>query len=290
MSAGADRSEEMRVWRVPALAGLELTRATYVSHSFERHAHETLAVGVIDSGGGAFWCEGATHQAPTDSVVLIAAGDVHTGGVLRTDAALRYRMFYPSLELARRFMRDAPSTPSPRFPDHTCFAPRLARRLRAVHDALQHPQAGLAEESAFLQLLETVLVRYGNWTPAAVGRPSDARLAQRLREFLHAHLEERISLEQLAGVAQRHPQYLNRVFSRSVGLPPHAYLNQIRVERARELLRRGLAPAEVAALTGFADQSHLNRVFKRQVGTTPGRYQRELVRVKNVLEDPSASR
>ena len=128
----------MRVWRVPALDGLELIRATYTAHSFERHAHETLAVGVIDRGVGRFWCEGSVHSAQADAVVLIAAGDVHTGGAERPDAPLTYRMFYPSLALVAGFVREA-SSPIPRFPRHTCFAPGLASHLRAVHDSLQWP-------------------------------------------------------------------------------------------------------------------------------------------------------
>jgi AraC-like DNA-binding protein len=65
-----------------------------------------------------------------------------------------------------------------------------------------------------------------------------------------------------------------RAFRAETGLPPHAYLNQIRVRRARTLLDQGIAPADVALTTGFADQAHLTRHFKRVVGVPPGAYQR----------------
>jgi AraC-like DNA-binding protein len=68
---------------------------------------------------------------------------------------------------------------------------------------------------------------------------------------------------------------LLRAFRRETGMPPHAYLNQLRVRRARLLLDDGLAPADVAAQTGFADQAHLTRHFKRVVGVPPAAYQRE---------------
>jgi len=64
-------------------------------------------------------------------------------------------------------------------------------------------------------------------------------------------------------------------FRGETGLPPHAYLNQLRVRLARRLLDRGVTPAEVAAAVGFADQAHLTRHFKRVVGVPPGSYQRE---------------
>jgi AraC-like DNA-binding protein len=267
--------EEMQVWRVPELEGLELSRATYVTHSFGAHAHETLAIGVIDEGVGEFWCEGETHRAPTDGLALIAAGDVHTGGALGGASPLTYRMLYPSPALLRRFLRED-AKEAPRFPRHAAYDAPLARRVRAVHQALQGPGAGLAEQVALLQVLEDVLVRYGRWSPGEGHAPWDVRLAGGLRDYLHAHLARRISLAELADVVQRHPAYLTRVFSRVMGLPPHAYLKQIRVGRARELLRSGRGPAEVARATGFA--------FKRLVGTTPARYRRDVLQVKNVQE------
>ena len=57
-----------------------------------------------------------------------------------------------------------------------------------------------------------------------------------------------------------------------MGLTPHAYLNHIRVLRARDLLRQGCPIAQAAVNVGFVDQSHLHRHFKRIVGVTPGQY------------------
>jgi AraC-like DNA-binding protein len=68
---------------------------------------------------------------------------------------------------------------------------------------------------------------------------------------------------------------LLRAFRAATGLPPHAYLNQLRVRRARLLLDDGVPAADVAAQVGFADQAHLTRHFKRVVGVPPAAYQRE---------------
>ncbi|MFM2303350.1 MAG: hypothetical protein RLZZ135_759, partial [Cyanobacteriota bacterium] len=63
---------------------------------------------------------------------------------------------------------------------------------------------------------------------------------------------------------------LNRVFSQEVGVPPHAFLNQVRVWRAKAQLAKGIAISQVAVETGFYDQAHLTRHFKRLLGYTPG--------------------
>ena len=66
--------------------------------------------------------------------------------------------------------------------------------------------------------------------------------------------------------------YLIRVFRNAVGMPPYTYLNQIRVEKAKRLLRQGMSIADAAITVGMSDQSHLTRHFKKIVGITPGRY------------------
>ena len=67
-----------------------------------------------------------------------------------------------------------------------------------------------------------------------------------------------------------------RVFHDEVGLPPHAYLTQVRVNRARRLLSQGWPITEVAFEVGFVDQSHLNKRFKRITGMTPGQYRKNV--------------
>lgn len=89
------------------------------------------------------------------------------------------------------------------------------------------------------------------------------------------------TLERLAGDLGTSPFALLRAFRDAYGMPPHAWLTDVRVRRARRLLDSGVAPAEAAVTVGFTDQPHLNRHFTRIVGVPPGAYQRER---KNVQE------
>ena len=84
-----------------------------------------------------------------------------------------------------------------------------------------------------------------------------------------------MTLDEAARLLHAHPTHLVRAFSGEFGIAPHQYLTARRLDRARRLLLDGLPPGEVAAATGFYDQSHLNRSFKRLVGTTPGRFARQ---------------
>lgn len=94
-----------------------------------------------------------------------------------------------------------------------------------------------------------------------------------VRDYVHEHLHERISLEDLAASVSLSRFHFARRFRQSTGTSPHEFVLRQRVERARTMLLRTDRPLRDIALScGFADQSHLTRVFRKQTGTTPGRF------------------
>jgi AraC family transcriptional regulator len=94
-------------------------------------------------------------------------------------------------------------------------------------------------------------------------------------EFIHANYARELSLSDIAGAAHLSPFHLARLFKQSLGVSPHQYVIQVRVNNARWLLSAGSGErslAEVASAVGFADQSHLTRHFKRVTGLTPRQF------------------
>ena len=155
--------------------------------------------------------------------------------------------------------------------------PPLRAAMLAVNDELTTDAAGgrLAAES-LANLLAVHLIR-----SASAPRPPALRtagaLAQRklhaVVEYVEEHLDSGLTLEQLAAVAHLSPYHFARQFKVATGLPPHQYVVARRVERAQQLLHQGdYSLAEVAARTGFSDQSQFCHHFKRLVGVTPGQF------------------
>jgi len=94
-----------------------------------------------------------------------------------------------------------------------------------------------------------------------------------IREYIHEHLQENISLDDLAGSVGLSRYHFARRFRQSTGTTPHEFVLQQRIERAKTLLHRtNTALLDIASVCGFADQSHMTREFRKRVNVTPGRY------------------
>jgi transcriptional regulator GlxA family with amidase domain len=105
--------------------------------------------------------------------------------------------------------------------------------------------------------------------PTKRGGLAPAR-ANRVCEYIDSHLQENIALEVLAEIAQLSVHHFARAFRQSLGIPPHNYIVQRRVEHAQQLLRNTDLPlSEIAIVAGFTDQSHLARHFRTITGVTP---------------------
>jgi AraC family transcriptional regulator len=99
-----------------------------------------------------------------------------------------------------------------------------------------------------------------------------AKLNQVL-DYIQAHLAQDLTLAELAAIAQVSPNYFATQFKQSLGIAPHQYVVQQRIERAKTLMTMEKGSiAEIAGLVGFADQSHFTRHFKRIVGVTPKKF------------------
>ncbi len=92
--------------------------------------------------------------------------------------------------------------------------------------------------------------------------------------YINDNLSRNISLTEIATVVQMSPHYFATLFKQSMGIAPHQYLTQCRVERAKQLLaQQKLSIIQVSQLVGFQSQSHFAKVFHKYVGITPKRYQ-----------------
>jgi AraC-like DNA-binding protein len=259
---------------VPRLGDLELLRAEHLTQSFPRHTHERYAVGVIERGALGFFYRGENVVASRGHINLCIPGEVHTGQPAGPEG-WSYRMFYFGAHVLAQIASEVADRPRelPFFGSGVVTDAPLARRLREVHLQLEGPNTSrLEQETLVLNVLAQLIYRHADSSPAVSQAGREPKAVQQVRRYLENHYAEDVSLGTLAQLTQLSRYHLVHVFRQRVGIPPHAYLRQVRVARAKELLAAGQPIAEVALATGFTDQSHLHRWFKRLWGVSPGHY------------------
>lgn len=262
-------------WQLPDPGKPQLLRARFQTQVFSRHSHEHFAIGVIEAGGLAFQYRGQDVLAPAGWVNLAYPGEVHTGRAAGPEG-WTYRMFYldPAqvLEVAQDLNPSCKTIPF--LPMGALEDADLASRVFSLHRLCEDPTSDpLVRQIELGRMIQTLLIRYGSsgLEQNSHGVASTLHLAKQHLEDL---FDRPIQLQDLALVTGMNPYRLVRHFTREFGLPPHAYLVQVRVRRAAALLRKGLPPVQAAIETGFADQSHLHRHFLKTFGVTPGAYGR----------------
>lgn len=268
-SAGTGRSQPVRSeFRRPVgLGGLELIAADSHGSPFPVHSHDEYTLVVIEAGHSRFICGQEVCDAGPGSLILLEPGVPHTGGAVEAHP-IRYRtlMVPIGLMLEANAGRGRAAFRAPVVHDSA-----LSQLVMRLHTQLMEARDPIALRGELLVLLEQVVERYGS-APVPEGDAREPRRVRVVREHLAANLTATASLDELSDLVSVSPFYLQRTFKAVTRMSPREYLMDLRIRRARALLREGMVPRAVATSVGFFDQSHFTRAFRKLTGVTPGVY------------------
>lgn len=264
--------EWSRYYHDPQLHDLEVLHARFIDHRYARHAHEYFVIALVESGAASYWYRGAQRVASAGQVFVINPEEPHTGGAA-TPGGYVYRVLYPRVEHVAQIAAEI-GTPAtvPFFKDSVLRDQQLSRVLSSFHKQLAGKASSARCEALLLHALARLVTHYTDprITPRTIGLERPA--VRTACEYIHEHFAEDVSLSKLASLVSLSPYYFARAFEREIGLPPHAYLENVRIRKAREFLDRGCTVVSAALAAGYVDQSHLTHRFKRFLGITPGQY------------------
>lgn len=262
----------VRVYRLGTAYPGEIVHAHYVQHRFARHAHEHLVIALVEEGIQQYRYLGSVHRTPPGQIFFVDGGEPHTGEPA-TEGGYLYRTLCLDPGVFRQLALEVTNRDDlPHFRSAVVADRRLFARLLRLHRAVANGAPTIDREAFLLAVVEHLTRTHVEQRrePLEVGK--EDFVVRQVRQYLEDHYAEDVSLAQLGALTSRSPFHLARVFSKALGLPPHAYLESIRVERARNFLRSGMTVVDTALSVGYTDQSHFTHRFRRHTGITPGQY------------------
>lgn len=266
--------ERTRFWRDSRFGGMECLTATFLTHEFAPHAHDTFSIGAIERGNQVATIRGRREASGPGDLYLINPGEIHDG--VPTDGGYRYRMIYPEVEFFREVLEDVTGQPfsgTPAFGQQILHDQALADAFHQAHATLEQRAGALEGSQSMFLVLEAMFRRHGSSIVVPTST-SERTAVHQARDYLIEHYADDVGLEELAAIAGLSRAHLIRAFRKEFHITPHSFLTDTRIREARRRLRAGGQPAEIALACGFADQAHFTRHFKSRTGLTPGQYRR----------------
>ena len=272
-------------WSHPQMPYVETRRACQSRICYQSHSHTTFSIGAVDVGQSRFSSRFSTEaKIESGSLVVIPAHIEHACNPL-PDQAWSYQMMHLAAdwvaelitELAQECfdhkMAMMPSSYFPQFAPQIIKTPDLYQAFTDLNRLLFNANISvLAKEQSLIEVFTDILLPNFTWKQLDLPK----YYQKKLDVLIHALNFESdfISLEDLSCDLGISRYAIIRLFKNNLGLTPHAYQLNQKVNQARALLSKGEQIITVAHDLGFTDQSHFHRVFKAHTGVTPKQYQR----------------
>ncbi len=236
--------------------------AQFSGQAFAPHRHDSFTIAVTIRGVQSFRYRGELRYSQPGEIVVLHPDEMHDG-MAGTEEGFCYR----ALRLAPATMQTILcGTPLPFLPEGTSTDQSLLRAIAPALENLDAPMSTLAWQDC---CYDTTIALARLARQSRQSRKCDYHAAERARDYIHAHLDSDICLDQLSSVADRDRWQLSRDFRALFGTSPYRYLTMRRLEYSCHELAAGLGIADVAIKYGFSDQSHFTRQFRKTFGMTP---------------------
>ncbi|NOI79479.1 AraC family transcriptional regulator [Vibrio tubiashii] len=260
-----------------ALPWIEMRIASQSTACYAAHSHDEFSFGIIQQGKADYRNHNSTHHIGRGDIVTINPADVHS---CNPEAGTwSYSMLFVDTKQMGAIQREILGQFQAGYSaDYTPFRHAFERsepiknHYLALFNDLQSEASQLQVQTRLYDFIEAVHAQ-----SSMEVKPSPSSSLKRVQEKLLDDVSQIHQLDHLAQEAQMSRYQLLRAFKHYYGLPPHAYLMDEKIKRAKVMLKSGQEIAEVAQELGFSDQAHFQRQFKKKIAVTPKFYQSHFV-------------
>lgn len=263
-------------WQDRRMPYVETRRSCFGRTCYKSHSHPTFSIGAIDEGNSVFQSSFGTAQKITAGTLVFVPAHVEHSCNPMPNQAWSYQMLHLDLawlnQLYSEFQEQGLDLHIPQHKPLIIKDESLYEAFTEMNETLFDAQKLIFEkEQSLLHCLIHLLLPH--FILEEIQKPQYL-----YKDFLNlidviSSSEVFISLEELAQRVGLSRYAIIRLFKANVGLTPHAFQINLKINQAREQLKQGVPLAELAVNLGFSDQSHFHKAFKAHTGVTPRQFQ-----------------
>ncbi|MDN8243519.1 AraC family transcriptional regulator [Acinetobacter baumannii] len=263
-------------WQDRRMPYVETRRSCFGRTCYKSHSHPTFSIGAIDEGNSVFQSSFGTAQKISAGTLVIVPAHVEHSCNPMPNQAWSYQMLHLDLawlnQLYSEFQEQGLDLHIPQHKPLIIKDESLYEAFTEMNETLFDAQKLIFEkEQSLLHCLIHLLLPH--FILEEIQKPQFL-----YKDFLNlidviSSSEGFISLEELAQRVGLSRYTIIRLFKANVGLTPHAFQINLKINQAREQLKQGVPLAELAVNLGFSDQSHFHKAFKAHTGVTPRQFQ-----------------
>ena len=231
--------------RQHADTGIETIKAHFEGHAFDPHWHDSYLVGITLSGTQQFHCRRERHRSQPGDAFLLEPGEIHDGDA-PVEGGFTYLTFYLDERWLTRALQglyeSTPGSYSLHFAQTLTREPQLVRAIGETFSTLHNDEMKIVQQSTMDNLLSRITA-HCHWRKKLPSQLQSSAVAHRARDYLYAHIGENVGLSDLARETGTDRFTLTRCFKREFHLAPHAWLIQLRLAKARQMLKSGMLAA-----------------------------------------------
>jgi len=258
-----------RIFTHEKLPFLELRYSNNTKH-YKEHIHDTFSLGINLEDKSIYTNKNKKYDFDVGMIAIVNPNEIHSCNPVKTTPNLYYMMYLDEkwcYGIQKSICEQIASFKS--FPENIIYDINLYNEFKTLCENIFSDIDYNEKENELINFFTNLFEKHlENANPKI-----EDKAFEKIVEYLNKNYKENISLEELSQTFSLNPFYIIRLFKSNINMTPHAYLLNIKINRAKEILKKGISIVDTALECGFSDQSHFHRNFLKIVATTPKSYQ-----------------
>jgi len=241
-----------------------------IAQPFPNHFHDYYVIGFIENGKRNMTCQNHKYLIQAGDMIIFNPYDSHEC-VQIEEENLNYRAINISKDVMQSLHQKIIGYHEmPYFQKNVLHDEELSYYFLRLHQMILDEKQWLDKEEDFLLIMTSLIYKYSQ---SLNNQDIDcSEEVEWICSYLQEHYAKHICLDDLCNYVHLSQSTLLRSFTKEKGITPYRYLLTMRINKAKELLEKGIQPIHVAMQVGFSDQSHFTNCFRHLIGLSPGMY------------------